>query len=101
MASPPPLSARVTVVITTSPVPSNPSTAMLSEVIASFVCAEGLADCRKIVVCDKPLVSESKKKKTGRCTPDEAARYDDFILNLKSNASTSGHALHGCRIAAG
>jgi hypothetical protein len=71
---------------------------MISEVVSSFACADGLSSCRKIIVCDKPLVSDSKKKKTGRCTPEEAAMYTEFIDTLQADVKLPGHALYGCEV---
>jgi hypothetical protein len=52
---------RLTVVVTTSPVPSNPSTAMIEELFQSFAMCPGLSACRKIIVCDGFNVGDSAK----------------------------------------
>jgi hypothetical protein len=52
---------RLTVVVTTSPVPSNPSTAMIEELFQSFAMCPGLSACRKIIVCDGFNVGDTAK----------------------------------------
>ena len=42
----------LTVVMTTSPVTSNPSTALIEEVVASMQQVEHLDKCPKLVICD-------------------------------------------------
>jgi len=46
------LAALLTVVLVTSPTPSNPSTALLELVLGSLALVPGLCACRKIIVCD-------------------------------------------------
>jgi hypothetical protein len=52
---------RVTVIITTSPVRSNPDTFVISAVIQSFLLVPGLADCRKLIMCDHYVVAEEAR----------------------------------------
>ena len=64
-----PMRDSLTVVVTSSPVPSNPCTAMLTQVVASLGQADGLAGCRKVIVCDLPLVRELG------CLPSPASEH--------------------------
>jgi hypothetical protein len=50
--SPAPLADQLTVLMTSSPVQSNPSTAMIEHVMASFSNAPGLLECPKLLVLD-------------------------------------------------
>jgi hypothetical protein len=56
------LKDRLTVILTTSPVGSNPSTALLEHTLATFALAPGLQLCRKILVCDGVSVLEAGAK---------------------------------------
>ena len=46
------LSDFLTIIITTSPIKSHPSTYILDQVIESFNFIDGLNDCKKIIICD-------------------------------------------------
>lgn len=74
---------RMTVVITTSPVPSNPSTMMIQAVINSFRRVDGLKDCPLIIVCDGFRFSEKSTWKAGKVTEDAAMRYQQYLENLE------------------
>ncbi|VBB79831.1 Putative protein of unknown function [Podospora comata] len=87
MASParPAPEELVTVIITTSPTPSAPSTELLEQIAASFRkhCAS-LIHCRVIVVLDTyDHVSKKPRLKKGHVTPDSAAKYADYKANAK------------------
>jgi hypothetical protein len=76
-------STLVTVVITTSPVKSNPDTDMMEEVVRSFSIVPLLRLCRLIIVCDGFLVGqEGAKWKPGRVSPSEAKAYEEYKDNL-------------------
>ena len=45
-------SRDLTIVVTTSPIPSMPSTALLQTLLASLDNVQALADCRVLIVCD-------------------------------------------------
>lgn len=77
---------RLTVVVTTSPVPSNPSTMMLEAVLASFKRVPGLAECPLVVVCDGFRPSKCGIKSTwkaGQVTDDAATLYAEYKANLR------------------
>ena len=46
------VSHLLTVIVTTSPIPSMPSTALLEALISSWELTPALRDCAKIVMCD-------------------------------------------------
>lgn len=56
------LEADVTIVITTSPVQSNPSLELIDFTMQSFCYAPGLAKCRKLLVCDHYKVYDDSSK---------------------------------------
>merc|ERR1719410_2990660 len=74
----------MSVLITTSPVPSNPSTMMLEAVLGSFSRAEGLAECPLVIVCDGYRYSQKSTWKAGRVTDDAAWRYERYLENLEA-----------------
>ena len=87
MGADPVLSERITVIITTSPVKSNPCTLMLEEVIKSFEFAgPGLSSSRILITFDGCNVNESEKPsnyRSGRVDPPSAARYIDYKRKIE------------------
>jgi len=74
---------RMSVLVTTSPVPSNPSTMMLEAVLGSFGRVAGLAECPLVIVCDGFNLCAKSTWKAGRVTEDAAARYEEYLCNLE------------------
>ena len=72
----------LTVVITSSPVRSNPSTRMLLECLASLDRNGGLVRCRKLIMCDGFKVRQRSQRKQGVVTDEEADSYRAFVRNL-------------------
>ena len=73
----------LTVIITTSPVKSNPSTEMIDAVRESFKLIEGLWKCPQIVVADGYRLVDKSSEKSGKVTPELAERYKAFLSNLE------------------
>lgn len=69
----------LTVVITSSPVRSNPSTRMLQECMASLNRNGGLARCRKVIMCDGFKVRQRSQRKLGVVTDEEAVLYREYV----------------------
>lgn len=90
-------SSRMSVLITTSPVPSNPSTMMLEAVLNTFSRVEGLSECPLILVCDGYNLCDKSTWKAGRITEDAAKRYEEYLENLEK-LLTSGHFPAGTQI---
>ena len=80
-----PLSKYLTIIITTSPVKSNPDTQMFQSVLKSFELVKGLSSCRKLLVCDGYKVSSEGEYrfKKGLINPDCVSNYKQYIQNLK------------------
>ncbi|KAM0323931.1 hypothetical protein ACHAQA_008512 [Verticillium albo-atrum] len=80
-----PLQRSLTLIITTSPTPSAPTTDLLSAVIASFHAhCTALLDCPVIVVFDTyDHVVEKARLKKGQVTPEGARVYDAYKENVK------------------
>jgi hypothetical protein len=83
-------SARMTILITTSPVPSNPSTDMLCQVIASFKKVKGLAECPIVITCDGCKLTKRNVWKAGKVTEDGATNYAEYIERLKALVCSNG-----------
>jgi len=84
------LARRLTVIVTTSANESNPSTACLETVFASFSLIPGLNSCVKLVVCDWPELhdgSESDWTHTCRIGRDRMERYRQYIGNIEQLCS--------------
>ena len=74
----------VTVIISTSPLPSHPSTAVIDAVLQSHArfCPE-LVACRRIVVFDGYKVGPALRLKKGNVTDAIATGYDMYKQQLK------------------
>jgi hypothetical protein len=74
--------ALVTVVVTSSPVRSNPSTRLLLECLASLDRNGGLSGCRKLIMCDGFKVRSRSQRKLGVVTDDEAVLYREYVRRV-------------------
>ena len=74
-----PLASLLTVIVTTSPIPTHPSTSLLEETIASLRAHGGAgADTVRIVItCDGYKVREESKPRSGVVDADLADRYEE------------------------
>jgi len=85
----PPLSDLLTIIVTTSPIKSNPSTELLKKTFDTFHHAghEFAYDCRKVIVCDGCRVlddgdddtnasSNNEKKDSGTCNGGDEKKED-------------------------
>ena len=94
----PPLEDVLTIIVTTSPIRSNPSTEMLEKTFDSFRCGgRDFHKCRKVIVCDGCRILEdsddnrvSRKYynvkqalRNGIATTSQAERYEGFKDNLR------------------
>ncbi|KAI2627120.1 hypothetical protein GGS21DRAFT_254366 [Xylaria nigripes] len=75
----------VTLIITTSPTPSAPSTDLISDILSSFkLYCPGLLACRIIVVFDTyDRIGEHMRLKKGQITADGAQAVELYKLNVK------------------
>ena len=71
------------VIVTTSPVQSNPSTAMIEMLFRSFDRVSGLAGCRKLLVCDGITDAPSTQYRKGRVTAEAAAKYGEYVERVR------------------
>lgn len=79
------VSDLLTVIITTSPTPSAPSTELISAILSSFRehCAS-LLSCRMIVVFDTyDRIAAHARLKKGQVTADGARTYDQYKQNVR------------------
>ncbi|EAW14958.1 uncharacterized protein ACLA_003710 [Aspergillus clavatus NRRL 1] len=76
---------RLTVIITTSPAPSNPATDLISSVLESFQQhCPGLIDARVIVVFDTfERITVQPRLKKGHASPELAETYEQYKANIK------------------
>lgn len=91
----PNLEDLLTVIVTTSPVKSNPSTELLEKVFETFKkCGDDFAyKCRKIIICDgcrerddcttKKHTNDKQSMRNGIVTADQNQNYSAFKQNLK------------------
>jgi hypothetical protein len=100
---PPPLSELLTIIITTSPIKSHPSTEVIESAMATFLLGGGTDfaySCRKIIVCDgyrthvsnalddDPTTTVSRRQndkqsmRNGIVTPQQAQNYAQYKQRL-------------------
>jgi hypothetical protein len=81
----------LTVVVTTSPVVSNPSTTLIEHLLRSMSKVLGLRDCAVLIMCDGYKVVEDAThklhlkptNKLGRVSPEGAANYEEYKRRLE------------------
>ena len=73
------IESLITVIVTSSPVRSNPSTRMLLECLASLDRNGGLEACRKVIMCDGFKVRKRSDRKLGVITDEEVVLYRAFL----------------------
>lgn len=75
----------LSMVFVTSVVPMHPSTEMMEAVFATHMKQEPLLEmCEKIIVCDKPKITDKKAMyKKGRVSEEEAANYAKYVDSLE------------------
>ena len=87
----------LTVVITTSPIQSHPSSKLLEDVLDSFRCVPDLCACRKLLVCDGYKVVSQKRKdgsvtnnqsKKGIVSAEVGRRYEEFVDSVTKRSAT-------------
>lgn len=76
------LGQLVTVIITSSPVRSNPSTRMLQECLASLDVYGGLRGCRKLVLCDGFRRRARSRPKVGIVSDADADLYVEYVRRV-------------------
>ena len=80
----------LTVIVTTSPVRSNPSTEMLASTLESLALVPYLRTAPRLLVCDGCIVDQQKPQhKAGRVTAEEQMQYAEFVRCVKIGASSS------------
>lgn len=81
-----PLADLLTVIVTTSPIRSHPSTHLMDLVRASFDLIPGLMACRQIIIADGYTIlqeQEKEQEKAGKITQGLATRYEGFLVALQ------------------
>ena len=89
---------RLTIVLTTSPIKTHPSTRLIEEVFESIAVLAGLGDCRKIIVADGVKVREHDKFRSGICTPEAMSNYRHYLSRLEALTKTEGSPLRGAEL---
>lgn len=81
------LADRISLILTTSPVPSNPSIECIHEAVESLVnhLSKDLVCCHLVLVLDGYVQSQTDKPqhKSGRIQPDEIENYELYKRRLK------------------
>ena len=86
------LHQQLTIIITTSPIKSHPSTQLLDITINSFKLIDKLDDCKKIIMCDGykiGLTCDDNKFKSGIIDENHAKKYLTFLEIIKRKSSSN------------
>lgn len=78
----------ISIIVVTSPAPSNPSTELISQSIESCDLIDGLSECPVIIVMDGFKVGPVDRTKIGRITEESAARYELYHQALLEKYSS-------------
>ncbi len=95
------LAHRLTIILTTSPVRSNPDTLLLRRVVHSFSLVPDLSQCPQIVVCDGFRLASQKsgsRYKKGKILEEEVSNYYAFIENVRQLAEEGEGGFKGMRV---
>mmetsp|Transcript_27061 Transcript_27061/g.83081 ORF Transcript_27061/g.83081 Transcript_27061/m.83081 type:complete len:313 (-) Transcript_27061:361-1299(-) len=77
------LAEKLTVILCTSPVKTNPSTALIEETVGSLRhFAPALAACPCVVVCDGYKIRKENRFRSGQVTVESGERYEEFLRRL-------------------
>ena len=80
----------VTVIVTTSAIPSHPSTALLDATLSSLsLCTGGIDRCHLVITCDgyQHSNAETSQYKWGRLTQQNAEAYEAFVRSVRERAA--------------
>ena len=102
-------SHELTIIITTSPIPSMPSTALLAALLHSLDAVEELSGCAAIIVCDAigTVGAGPPNYKRSCVMAEQVPLYSEYIGNVRALASRQTRpckvlvlsAWHGCALA--
>mmetsp|Transcript_21293 Transcript_21293/g.44344 ORF Transcript_21293/g.44344 Transcript_21293/m.44344 type:complete len:395 (-) Transcript_21293:18-1202(-) len=97
----PSLASQLTIIITTSPIRSNPSLSLLESIIETFHYAGGsdFLSCPRIIVCDgykkkgvnggnNKYANEKSQMRSGIVDDDQEANYNQYKSRLKERCDT-------------
>ena len=76
------LAKKLSIVVTTSPVPTNPATRLLEEVVNTIQLLPGLASCPMTIVCDGYDVKAKHNFRSGVITGAEYAASVGYFPQL-------------------
>ena len=78
------LESKVTVILCTSPVKTNPSTALIEETVGSMRhYASALEGCPCIVICDGYKIRAENRYRSGQVTVDGGEKYEEYLRRLR------------------
>jgi hypothetical protein len=89
---------QVTIVLTTSPVRTHPSTRLIEETFLSFALTPELSACKKIIVADGVKIKDQSKFRSGMVTTEADAAYRHYLHRLSHLIRTPGSSLHGAAL---
>ena len=79
---------RLTVIITTSPLPRHPCSSMLEAILLSLRGFGGLAGCRTLIIADgyeaSAVEGQSARWKKGKISEEAAARYEQHKQRVRA-----------------
>jgi hypothetical protein len=76
------ISCQITVIIVSSYSPTNPSTALIEDVIKSLENIDGLCNYTTIIILDGYEIRDVPETKKGRITRNMACNYEVYCKNI-------------------
>jgi hypothetical protein len=86
------------IVMTTSPVTSNPNTDLISEIGKSLKLVDHLTKCPKLIICDGYKIREKNKFRSGEITPERVEAYAQYKLNLHALTKDKESVFSGAQV---
>lgn len=92
------LSDIVTIVLTTSPVRTHPSTRLIEETFLSFTLTPDLAECNKIIIADGVKIKQHSKFRSGMVTAEADAAYRHYLHRLSHLIRSPSSSMYGATL---
>jgi hypothetical protein len=86
------------IVMTTSPVTSNPNTDLISEIGKSLKLVDHLIKCPKLIICDGYKIREKNKFRSGEITQERVEAYAQYKLNLHALTKDKESVFSGAQV---
>ena len=91
-------SRNITIVLTTSPIRTHPSTRLIEETFVSFTLCPELVACPKIIIADGVKIKDQPKYRSGIVSNEAHAAYRHYLYRLAHLTESPESPLFGARL---